>query len=51
VDVPVFKRADMAEGLTLSGPALIVDNYTTILLPASFSLAVDNLHNLIIQGS
>jgi len=51
VDVPVFKRADMAAGLTLSGPALIVDNYTTILLPASFSLAVDEFHNLIIQGS
>jgi N-methylhydantoinase A len=51
VNVPVFKRADMAAGLTLSGPALIVDNYTTILLPASFSLAVDEFHNLIIQGS
>ena len=49
VNVPVFKRAHMAAGLTLAGPALIVDNYTTILLPASFSLEVDELHNLIIQ--
>jgi N-methylhydantoinase A len=51
VRVPVFDRADMAAGLTLAGPALIVDNYTTILLPASFSLEVDELHNLIIQGN
>jgi N-methylhydantoinase A len=50
VNVPVFKRADMASGLVLAGPALVVDNYTTILLPASFLLEVDELHNLIIQG-
>jgi N-methylhydantoinase A len=49
--VPVYNRADMTAGLTLAGPALVVDNYTTILLPASFSLEVDELHNLIIQGN
>jgi N-methylhydantoinase A len=49
VKVPVFNRADMAAGLTLTGPALIVDNYTTILLPALFSLEVDELHNLTIS--
>ena len=50
VRVPVFKRADMAAGLTLAGPALVIDNYTTILLPESFSLDVDELHNIIISG-
>ena len=50
VEVPVYKRADMAAGLTLAGPALVIDNYTTILLPESFSLAVDELHNIIISG-
>jgi N-methylhydantoinase A len=49
--VPVFSRADMPTGLSLAGPALVVDNYTTILLPASFSLEVDGLHNLVIQGN
>jgi len=49
VKVPVFNRADMAAGLTLTGPALVVDNYTTILLPALFSLEVDELHNLTIS--
>jgi N-methylhydantoinase A len=47
-NVPVFKRADLHVGATLEGPALIVDNYTTILLPGSFSLAVDELENLAI---
>jgi len=50
VRVPVFKRADMAAGLTLAGPALVIDNYTTILLPESFSLEVDEIHNIIISG-
>jgi len=50
VRVPVFKRADMAAGLTLAGPALVIDNYTTILLPESFSLEVDELYNIIISG-
>lgn len=50
VKTPVFKRGDMETGATLTGPALVVDNYTTILLPDSFFLEVDELHNLIIQG-
>jgi len=48
VRVPVFNRDDMTAGLTLPGPALIVENYSTILLPASFSLSADELDNLII---
>ena len=49
VKTPVFKRGDMEAGSTLAGPALVVDNYTTILLPDSFFLVVDELYNLIIQ--
>ena len=48
---PVFKRIDLTPGVSLAGPALVIDNYTTILLPASFSLYVDELDNIIIQGS
>ncbi|MFC1826954.1 hydantoinase/oxoprolinase family protein [Thermodesulfobacteriota bacterium] len=47
--VQVFNRSDMTAGVTLAGPALVVDNYTTILLPSSFDLAVDELQNIIIQ--
>jgi len=50
VTVPVFNRLDLAAGSNLAGPALVVDNYTTILLPGPFSLEVDELHNLIISG-
>jgi N-methylhydantoinase A len=49
--VSVFDRSDMTTGFTLAGPALVVDNYTTILLPASFVLEVDDLQNIIIQTS
>ncbi|MBW2522346.1 MAG: hypothetical protein JRD64_06535, partial [Deltaproteobacteria bacterium] len=49
VRVPVFDRAEMVAGATLSGPALVADNYTTVLLPASFSLEVDTFHNLVIE--
>lgn len=48
VTIPVYLRKDMATGLHVSGPALVVDNYTTILLPAEFSLEVDELLNLVI---
>ncbi|MDX1776946.1 MAG: hydantoinase/oxoprolinase family protein, partial [Desulfobulbales bacterium] len=51
VKVPVYNRDSMAAGLTLAGPALIVDSYTTILLPPSFAMEVDELHNLILQRS
>ena len=51
VRVPVFNRAHMPAGLSVSGPVLVVDNYTTILLPASFALEVDELQNLIILGN
>ena len=48
--VPVFNRIDLSSGSNFAGPALIVDNYTTIILPESFSLEVDELHNIIISG-
>ena len=44
--VQIFNRSDMTTGFTLAGPALVVDDYTTILLPASFVLKVDELQNI-----
>lgn len=46
---PVYDRAGMSPGACLSGPALIVDNYTTILLPAGFSLEVDEFLNIVLR--
>jgi len=51
VMTPVVNRPELNAGAILKGPALIVDNYTTILLPESFSLEVDELFNLIIFGN
>jgi len=48
--ISVFTRSDILPGQNISGPALVIDNYTTILLPASFELAVDTLYNIVIQG-
>ncbi len=48
VNIPVFKRADMAAGFSSAGPALVIDAYATVLLPAAFTLQVDELQNLVI---
>ena len=47
--VRVYSRRQLMSGHCLSGPALIVDDYTTILLPAHFHLKVDHLLNLLIR--
>ena len=44
--VKVFNRNEIATGVILAGPALVVDNYTTILLPSGFKLEVDELQNI-----
>ncbi|MBW2466245.1 MAG: hydantoinase/oxoprolinase family protein [Deltaproteobacteria bacterium] len=49
VEVPVYDRKHLFPGQGLKGPALIVDNYTTVLLTDDFSLTVDTLLNLIIE--
>ncbi len=45
----VYFRHDLQYGHSLIGPAIISDNYTTILLPSHFSLTVDSFLNLIIS--
>jgi len=47
--VPMFSRSDMLPGQNISGPALVIDNYTTIMVPSSFELGVDTLNNIILQ--
>jgi N-methylhydantoinase A len=48
--VQVYERESMTPGAEIEGPALIVDDYTTVLLPGSFILRVDEMHNLVIAG-
>jgi len=45
----LINRRRLQYGHTVAGPALIVDDYTTILLPAGFHLRVDTLLNLLIR--
>lgn len=48
VMVPVFIREGLLPGHELPGPALVVDDYTTILLTEDFCLQVDSLLNLVL---
>ncbi|MBU0910513.1 MAG: hydantoinase/oxoprolinase family protein [Proteobacteria bacterium] len=47
--VKIYSRRHLMSGHRLSGPVLIVDDYTTILVPAHFHLTVDHLLNLLIR--
>jgi len=47
--VPVYDRKSFACGQQISGPALIVDDYITVLLTEEFTLQVDPLLNLLLE--
>jgi N-methylhydantoinase A len=46
--VPVYNRKSFTTGQQISGPALIVDDYITVLLTEEYGLKVDTLLNLIL---
>jgi N-methylhydantoinase A len=48
-DVGVFRRHALRPGHVLIGPALVADDYATVLLTEDFELRVDSLLNLIIE--
>jgi N-methylhydantoinase A len=48
-DVGVFRRHALRAGQVLTGPALVVDDYATLLLTEGFDLRVDSLLNLIVE--
>lgn len=50
VDVPVFRRETLLPGHMGSGPALIIDDFTTILVSGDFDFMVDPLHNIIMTS-
>ncbi len=49
IKVPVFARTAILPGQQVTGPALVVDDYTTILITQEFHLRVDSLLNLIVE--
>jgi N-methylhydantoinase A len=48
-DVPVYDRKPFSHGQKITGPALIVDDYITVLLTDEFSMQVDSLLNLVLE--
>ncbi|MEE4188125.1 MAG: hydantoinase/oxoprolinase family protein [Roseobacter sp.] len=45
-EAPVYQRADLPAGATLTGPALIVEPQTTTFVGADFAALVDTLGNI-----
>jgi N-methylhydantoinase A len=49
VDVPTYDRADLKEADRIDGPALIVEDQTTTVVPAGFAARVDPHLYLVIE--
>ena len=48
-DVGVYRRHTLQAGDVLTGPALVADDFSTVLLTEGFEMQVDSLLNLIIE--
>lgn len=48
MSVPVYQRRNLFMGIKIQGPVLIIDNYTTILVPMHFQITIDSLLNIIL---
>ncbi len=51
VAVTAYWRDDLSPGMTLAGPALVIESQTTTLVPGGFRLLVDSLGSLVIDRS
>ncbi len=47
-DTPIFDGTELAAGHTVSGPAIIEESATTVVIPASYSCTVDSVKNYIL---
>lgn len=50
-DTPLFQRDDLARGVRLTGPALVVQLDSTVPIPPGWSARVDDWGNLILSAS
>ena len=48
--VPVFDRADLGQGFTLDGPAVIIEVSATTFVESGWRVTVDRLANLLLQS-
>ncbi|HEY0439664.1 MAG TPA: hydantoinase/oxoprolinase family protein, partial [Xanthobacteraceae bacterium] len=49
IDVPLYRRDQMAAGAQVSGPAVIVEEETSTVIPASFDAAIDGARCIVMQ--
>ena len=47
VETPVYRRDDLAPGMTVDGPALIVEDQTITVVSARFSAAINDLGHIV----
>ncbi len=50
VEMPVHRRADLAPGDTLDGPAVIVEDETTTMVPASFTVSINRRGDIVMEA-
>ncbi len=48
-DATLYRRTDLAAGQSLSGPAIVIQDDCTSVIPAGFTASVDDWANLIIE--
>ncbi len=48
-DATLYRRTDLAAGQSLSGPAIVIQDDCTSVIPAGFTASVDDWTNLIIE--
>jgi 5-oxoprolinase (ATP-hydrolysing) len=49
IDTPVYDRAALAPGATLTGPALIRERRTTTVIPPGWRAAIDSAHAIVLH--
>jgi N-methylhydantoinase A len=49
LDTPIFRRADLKPGMTVTGPAIVEQSDTTTVVEPGMTLRVDRFHNLIVE--
>ena len=48
-EVPIYQRKDLAAGTTLNGPTIIEQRGSTLVVPAGWTVVVDEFANLVAQ--
>ncbi|MSP48187.1 MAG: hydantoinase/oxoprolinase family protein [Alphaproteobacteria bacterium] len=49
VDMPIFRRSDLEPGAAIDGPAVIVEDETTTIVPASFEATVNQRGDIVME--